>query len=190
MAPTYHGGSAPDISNSDEGKEKACSEHAESHAEKQLAGGSDFDMLPEEERRMVRKCDWRILPIVSALYVMSFLNRVNIGKVLEAVFILFKLEANTVWFLGNARLFNLEKDLGLSGNDYQICVSVLFATYVTFEIPSNILVCPLSIGVLKGYSMLIHYFQPTVEEAQAPAFHPGHCNCMGCLFTVHGIRSE
>jgi len=65
---------------SDDPNNKAYSEHAELRLEKELGSVPDFDMPPEEERRMVRKCDWRILPIVSALYVMSFLNRVNIGK--------------------------------------------------------------------------------------------------------------
>jgi hypothetical protein len=38
------------------------------------------DMTPEEERKMVRKMDFNIFPIVIALYILSFLDRVNIGK--------------------------------------------------------------------------------------------------------------
>ena len=38
------------------------------------------DMTPEEETRMVRKLDLHIFPIVVCLYLMSFLDRVNIGK--------------------------------------------------------------------------------------------------------------
>ena len=63
----------------DESKENVFAEHDESSPEKGGAIGPGYDMPPAEEQRMVRKCDWRILPIVSALYVMSFLNRVNIG---------------------------------------------------------------------------------------------------------------
>lgn len=40
---------------------------------------------------------------------------------------------------GNARLCGLEKDLGLHGNRYQLCVSLLFVTYVSFELPSNLI---------------------------------------------------
>lgn len=87
MARTPLSGNVHDIPASNEAKEKACSEHAESNPEKGLSSGPDYDMSPEEERRMVRKCDWRILPIVSALYVMSFLNRVNIGKTLQVGFV-------------------------------------------------------------------------------------------------------
>ncbi|KAK7754049.1 hypothetical protein SLS62_003895 [Diatrype stigma] len=78
-------------------------------------GGAD--MTPEEERRMVRKLDINIFPVVIALYILSFLDRVNIG---------------------NARLYGLEKDLGLQGNEYQLCVSMLFITYVLFELPTNL----------------------------------------------------
>lgn len=57
------------------------------HAESTIEKGTvfpEYDMPEDEERRMVRKIDWRVLPVVSALYVMSFLNRVNIGKECQA----------------------------------------------------------------------------------------------------------
>jgi hypothetical protein len=37
---------------------------------------------PEEEKRLLRKMDIRIMPILVALYVMSFLDRVNIGTMM------------------------------------------------------------------------------------------------------------
>lgn len=40
--------------------------------------------------------------------------------------------------IGNARLYGLESDLGLVGNQFQIAVSILFVTYITFEVPSNL----------------------------------------------------
>jgi len=61
------------------------------------------------ERKLVRKLDCYIIPMVMLLYLFSFLDRVNIG---------------------NARLYGMEKDLGLKRNDYQTAVSVLFATYL------------------------------------------------------------
>ena len=50
--------------------------------------------------------------MVMLLYLFSFLDRVNIG---------------------NARLYGMEEDLGLKGNDYQTAVSLLFATYILTE---------------------------------------------------------
>lgn len=40
--------------------------------------------------------------------------------------------------IGNARLYSMESDLGLSSSQFQTAVSILFVTYVTFEIPSNL----------------------------------------------------
>ncbi|KAI5456430.1 major facilitator superfamily domain-containing protein [Mariannaea sp. PMI_226] len=71
----------------------------------------------EAERRLLRKLDLHIIPLVMALYLFSFLDRVNIG---------------------NARLYGLEEDLGLSPKQFQVCVSILFVTYLLFEVPSNL----------------------------------------------------
>lgn len=40
--------------------------------------------------------------------------------------------------IGNARLYGMEADLGLKGNQYQTAVSLLFVTYVLSELPSNL----------------------------------------------------
>lgn len=69
-----------EINASDESKYNAFAQHAEPGEEKGMGSEENYDMPPDEERRMVRKCDWRVLPVVSALYIMSFLNRVNIGE--------------------------------------------------------------------------------------------------------------
>lgn len=34
---------------------------------------------PVEDRRLFRKLDWRLLPMLSLLYLLSFLDRGNIG---------------------------------------------------------------------------------------------------------------
>ncbi|KAJ6003073.1 hypothetical protein N7451_005620 [Penicillium sp. IBT 35674x] len=76
----------------------------------------------EEERLarvLTRKIDLHILPFVVLIYLFSFLDRVNIG---------------------NARLYGLEEDLGLVGDQYQVAVSILFVTYCFFEVPSNLVI--------------------------------------------------
>ncbi|OBT70876.1 hypothetical protein VF21_10071 [Pseudogymnoascus sp. 05NY08] len=70
------------------------------------------------EKKLVRKLDCYIIPTVMTTYLLCFLDRINIG---------------------NARLYNLEADLGLTGSQYQTAVSVLFITYVLIEVPSNLL---------------------------------------------------
>lgn len=40
--------------------------------------------------------------------------------------------------IGNARLYHMEEDLGLHDNQFQVAVSILFVTYILFEVPSNL----------------------------------------------------
>lgn len=49
--------------------------------------------------KLVRKIDWHIVPFLALLYLLSYLDRTNIG---------------------NARLGGLEEDLGMSGLDYNV----------------------------------------------------------------------
>ncbi|PWY75868.1 MFS general substrate transporter [Aspergillus eucalypticola CBS 122712] len=73
----------------------------------------------KREKHLIRKIDLHIIPFVVLLYLFSFLDRVNIG---------------------NARLYGMEEDLGLVGDQYQIAVSILFVTYCLFEVPSNLVI--------------------------------------------------
>ncbi|KAI0448201.1 DNA-repair protein rad2 [Xylaria telfairii] len=83
-------------------------------------GGIEHDEstdLGVDEQKLVRKLDLHLIPLVMLLSL-----RVNIG---------------------NARLYGLEKDLGLTGNQFQITVSILFVTYILFEVPSNLVLKPI-----------------------------------------------
>jgi MFS family permease len=92
-----------------------------------VPGGKDIDgseierqlgeVDPVAEKKLVRKLDMFLIPVVMLLYLFSFLDRVNIG---------------------NARLYGLEKDLGLNASQWQVAVSILFVTYILSELPSNL----------------------------------------------------
>ncbi|KAF2869155.1 major facilitator superfamily domain-containing protein [Massariosphaeria phaeospora] len=85
---------------------------SENEVERQLEG-----VDPVAERKLVRKLDLFLIPVVMLLYLLSFLDRVNIG---------------------NAKLYRLEKDLNLSPDMFQTAVSILFVTYILSEVPSNL----------------------------------------------------
>ncbi|KAF6745722.1 major facilitator superfamily domain-containing protein [Ephemerocybe angulata] len=106
-----------------------------------------------ETKRLLRKMDWNIVPFLALLYLLSFLDRTNIG---------------------NARLDTLEKDLKMTGPlDYNIALAVFFPWYVAAEIPSNIMmkrtspslwlaiimfawgVCMTLMGLVKNYHSLL-----------------------------------
>lgn len=71
-----------------------------------------------DEKKVKRKIDIRIIPILSLLYLMSFLDRGSIG---------------------NANIEGLSVDLGLTGAQYNMCLTVFFFTYSVFEVPSNMM---------------------------------------------------
>ncbi|KFH41752.1 putative transporter -like protein [Hapsidospora chrysogenum ATCC 11550] len=97
-----------------------------SSTEKNL-GGKDVGMGSSEveaagfdaarTKSLLRKCDKVLLPFLALLYLLSFLDRTNIG---------------------NAKLANIEASLGMSGLDYNVAVAVFFPFYVAAEIPSNL----------------------------------------------------
>ncbi|KAG8668390.1 hypothetical protein FPOAC1_007769 [Fusarium poae] len=87
--------------------------------EQRATGQDDVYIDPEAEKALLRKLDMWIVPPVMLLYLLSFLDRVNIG---------------------NARLYGMEEDLGLVGDQYQLAVSVLFVTYIASELPSNLVI--------------------------------------------------
>ncbi|CAD0055873.1 unnamed protein product [Aureobasidium pullulans] len=62
-----------------------------------------------KEIALVRKLDFRIMPTLWAMYFLNYLDRNTIAQ---------------------ARLDNLESDLGLEGNQYNTCISILFVGYV------------------------------------------------------------
>ncbi|KAI1860373.1 uncharacterized protein JN550_011525 [Neoarthrinium moseri] len=71
-----------------------------------------------KEIRLVRKLDRRVMPI---LWFMYFWNYIDRGA------------------LAQARLNNLERDLGMSGENFNTAVSILTIGYVLMQIPSNML---------------------------------------------------
>ncbi|KAH7018198.1 putative vitamin H transporter [Microdochium trichocladiopsis] len=72
----------------------------------------------EEEKRLVRKIDLYLLPCIWCMYLMSYLDRTNIG---------------------NAKIAGMEKDLELTSDRYSIALVVFFIGYVLCEIPSNMI---------------------------------------------------
>ncbi|KAI0903394.1 retrograde regulation protein 2 [Ustulina deusta] len=83
--------------------------------------GLDETNLPTyrdaKTRRILRKVDYRLIPMLTLLYVLAFLDRGNIG---------------------NAKVAGMNKDLGLTGAQYNIALTVFFFPYAIFEVPSNI----------------------------------------------------
>lgn len=81
-----------------------------------LEDGGETTWDEAATKRLIRKIDWRLIPFLALLYLLSFLDRTNIG---------------------NARLDTLEADLNMSGLQYNHALAVFFPFYVAVEVPSN-----------------------------------------------------
>ncbi|KAG1751365.1 MFS general substrate transporter [Suillus paluster] len=88
---------------------------------------------PGERARILRKLDWHLLPFVSLLYMLSFLDRTNVGKLGRVPHPVFSSPS-----LGNAKVAGMSQDLHLTGFRYNIAAAVFFILYSFAEVPSNI----------------------------------------------------
>lgn len=57
----------------------AIRDTSQRHGEIEAQAQTGVQIDPEMERRVRRKLDWHIIPLVSALYLLAFLDRSNIG---------------------------------------------------------------------------------------------------------------
>ncbi|KAH0491160.1 hypothetical protein TgHK011_002602 [Trichoderma gracile] len=115
------------------------------------AGLSDAERA-ENERRLLRKLDLVLIPWLTLLYLMCFLDRTNIG---------------------NAKVANLTKDIPMSTSQYNASLTIFFISYAIFEALANFLLkrtrpsifipiiiilwgaCMLGMGFIKNWSGLM-----------------------------------
>ncbi|KAF9922491.1 hypothetical protein FBU30_007357 [Linnemannia zychae] len=91
---------------------------------------ADFHPDPIIVSRLRRKIDWHLLPLLSLMYLFSFLDRVNIG---------------------NAKVAGLERNLNLSPSEYSWALSIFFIGYIIAEVPSQMLLK--KVGPRKWYKL-------------------------------------
>ncbi|CCH44602.1 putative membrane protein [Wickerhamomyces ciferrii] len=143
---------------------------------------SPEDFSDVDEKAVLKKIDWHLLPIVSVLYLLAYLDRGNIG---------------------NAKIEGLTEDLGLTDNQYNICLTMFFIPYALFEVPSNILlkkigkqsiylptimliwgIIMVTMGTVKGYHGLLvtRLFLGVFESGLFPGISYG--------LSIYYLRSE
>ncbi|KAL2852230.1 major facilitator superfamily domain-containing protein [Aspergillus pseudodeflectus] len=76
------------------------------------------ELSPSEQKKLLRKMDLQIMPMLTTLYLFAFLDRGNIG---------------------NAKIEGLIEDLNMTGSEFNLCLSAFFFTYAAFELPSNLI---------------------------------------------------
>ncbi|KAJ7759161.1 MFS general substrate transporter [Mycena metata] len=103
---------------------------------------ADVDTSGVDERKLIRKLDMALIPWLSFLYLLSFLDRTSIG---------------------NAKLYNLEGDLHMTDNQYLISLTVFFFSYAIFEVPSNVFLKRLRPSIWLSLLMLLWGIMMTIQ---------------------------
>ncbi|KAI0318574.1 MFS general substrate transporter [Amylostereum chailletii] len=103
---------------------------------------AELDTSGVDERKLMRKIDLRLIPWLSLLYLLSFLDRTSIG---------------------NAKLYGLETDLGISDTQYLISLTIFFFPYAVFEVPSNVFLKRLRPSLWLSGLMLLWGVMMTVQ---------------------------
>ncbi|MCJ1334618.1 hypothetical protein MMC10_011330 [Thelotrema lepadinum] len=137
----------------------------------------------EAERKIIMKTDLHVLPILFLLFLVSFVDRTNIG---------------------NAKIEGLTTDLHMVGNQYNIAVFVFNIPYVLLDIPSNMLLrrwkpnimlsgmmfcwglCTIGQGLTQSYhGLLVCRVLMGVCEA---GFVPGAAYLIGSYYKRHEFQ--
>lgn len=109
--------SSADIESKNQSKEVELVEDDVSTPDKSSRAPAYVRNLTPEDRKQIesslrRKVDTRLLPMVVLIYIMNYLDRNNIAA---------------------AKLAGLEKDLKLTGDQFQTSVSILFVGYLLMQ---------------------------------------------------------
>lgn len=72
-----------------------------------------YENFPDDKRKkMIRKVDVRLVPVLALLYLMAHIDRANIG---------------------NAKIEGMVEDLNMTGIQYNIALSLFFIPYILLE---------------------------------------------------------
>ncbi|KAH7111233.1 major facilitator superfamily domain-containing protein [Dactylonectria macrodidyma] len=86
---------------------------------KEPDSGPEHWFSDEEQKRIIRRIDCRLIPIVGLMYCVSLIDRTNVAA---------------------ASIAGMLEDLELIGNRYSIITLVFFTTYIVFQPPSTVIV--------------------------------------------------
>lgn len=89
----------------------------------------DVDTSKVDERKLMRRVDIHVIPWLTFVYLLNFLDRGSIGNAkvrtsFVMCFLCFDFE----------QLYNLERDLKITDNQYLVALTVFFFPYALFEV--------------------------------------------------------
>ncbi|KAI1823506.1 putative MFS allantoate transporter [Xylaria intraflava] len=99
---------------------------------------------PEEERKLVRKIDFMILPYLAVCYAFFYIDKTT---------------------LSYAAIFGIREDLNLQGSDYSWLSSIFYFGFLFWAFPTNFLMQRLPIGKYLGVNIFLWGFFLMLQAA-------------------------
>lgn len=96
--------------------------------------GETIEMTPEEQRRLLRKIDWHLMPMLCLVYGLNYLDKTTVSY---------------------ASIMGLKKDLGLTGQQYSWIGSMFYFGYLFWEYPTNRLLQRLPLGKWSAFNVVM-----------------------------------
>ncbi|CAK7199044.1 Allantoate permease [Sporothrix eucalyptigena] len=135
----------------------------------QAHGGDVVVMTPAEERRLLRKIDWNLMPLLCIVYGLNYLDKTTVSY---------------------ASVMGFKTDANLIGQDYSWVASMFYFGYLAWEWPTNyllqrlplakwsaanvimwglVLCCMAAVDSFAG-AMAVRFFLGVFEAAVSPGF--------------------
>ncbi|GKZ37231.1 hypothetical protein AbraIFM66950_008688 [Aspergillus brasiliensis] len=94
----------------------------------------EVDVTPEQDRKVLRKLDMILIPLMGVCYMMQYMDKLALSQ---------------------ATMFNLRQDLDLKGQEYTWTSAVFYFGYFAWSWPSSYLIVRLPIGKYVSASVFI-----------------------------------
>ena len=131
---------APEVHPASEGEVGVILKHANRNdadeALKVLAGheGEVIILTPEDERKLLRKIDRNLMPLLCLVYGLNYLDKTTVSY---------------------ASIMGLKADIHLIGQDYSWVASMFYFGYLFFEWPTNRLLQRLPLGKYSAFNVIM-----------------------------------
>lgn len=96
--------------------------------------GEVIELTPEDERKLLRKIDWNLMPLLCLVYGLNYLDKTTVSY---------------------ASIMGLKTDIGLSGHQYSWIGSMFYFGYLFWEYPTNRLLQRLPLGKWSAFNVIM-----------------------------------
>ncbi|KUI70414.1 hypothetical protein VM1G_05791 [Cytospora mali] len=144
LLPAHHPGDPEKVNTTAPGQEEIVGTDFLKHADhndadealKVLEGenGEVIEITPEDERKLLRKIDWNLMPLLCLVYGLNYLDKTTVSY---------------------ASIMGLKKDIHLGGQEYSWIGSMFYFGYLFWEYPTNRLLQRLPLGKWSAFNVIM-----------------------------------